>query len=153
MAVWLPRPKDSFPAILFIASGNTKEDHQKQQGYFLPDLQSVKKTGNPFKKQGFPWGHKPGLLNRHLENCKIGGCKEIRQPFTNPLPTLRQLFANPLPTFRQPFVPTPLQPLLSVQPLSCTSFFVFHYITLKFQKQIHSAMRYIVVTLKIVFRI
>ena len=33
-------------------------------------------------------------LNGRLENCKMGGCKEIRQPFANPSPTFRQPFAN-----------------------------------------------------------
>ena len=45
------------------------------------------------------WSHEPGLLNGRLENCKVGGCKETRQPFPNPSPTLCQSFANPLPTF------------------------------------------------------
>ena len=60
-------------------------------------------------------------LNGRLGNSEIGGCKEIRQPFTNPSPTLCQPFANPSPTFRQPFAnplptfsanpsPTPLFP-------------------------------------------
>ena len=55
-------------------------------------------------------------LNGRLENCKMGGCKEIRQPFANPLPTLRQPFANLSPTLCQTFLPTPLQPPLSVDP-------------------------------------
>ena len=50
-------------------------------------------------------------LNGRLENCKMGGCKEIRQPFANPLPTLCQPFANPLPTLRQPFANLFCQPL------------------------------------------
>ena len=51
-----------------------------------------------------PWSHKPVSLNGRLENCKIGGCKEIRQPFANPLPTFS---ANPSPTlsFRGPQAP------------------------------------------------
>ena len=56
------------------------------------------------------------LLNGRLENCKIGGCKEIRQPFANPSPTLCQLFANLSPTLCKPFLPTPLQPPLSMDP-------------------------------------
>ena len=50
-------------------------------------------------------------LYGRLENCKIGGCKEIRQPFANPSPTLCQPFANPLPTFCQPFANLFRQPL------------------------------------------
>ena len=53
-------------------------------------------------------------LNGCLGNSEIGGCKEIRQPFANPsptlLPTLCQPFANLSPTLCQPFLPTPLQP-------------------------------------------
>ena len=63
------------------------------------------------KSNSYPWSHKPSLLNGRLENCKIGGCKEIRQPFTNPSPTLCQPFANPSPTFRQPFANPFRQPL------------------------------------------
>ena len=69
-----------------------------------------------------PWSHKPTLLNGRFGNCKIGGCKEARQPFANSSPTLCQPFANPSPTFR-PFAnlfcqrqPTPLQAPLSVDP-------------------------------------
>ena len=60
-----------------------------------------------------PWSHKPVSLNGRLENCKMGGCKEIRQPFakTNPSPTPRQPFANLSPTFRQPFANLFCQPL------------------------------------------
>ena len=51
----------------------------------------------------YPWSHKPCLLNGRLENCKIGGCKEIRQPFANPSPTLCQPFANLSPTLANLF--------------------------------------------------
>ena len=69
-----------------------------------------------------PWSHKPMSLNGCLGNSEIGGCKEIRPPFAKPSPTLCQPFANLSPTFRQPFanlfcqpfLPTPLQPPLSV---------------------------------------
>ena len=67
-----------------------------------------------------PWSHKPSLLNGRLENCKIGGCKEIRQPFANPSQPCATLFANPSPTFRQPFcqpfLQIPLQSSVSVDP-------------------------------------
>ena len=52
-------------------------------------------------------------LNRRLGNSEIGGCKEIRQPFANPSPTLRQPLANLSPTLCQPLLPTPLQPPFS----------------------------------------
>ena len=64
-----------------------------------------------FLRQRKPWSHNPSLLNGRLENCKIGGRKEIRQPFANPSPTLCQPFANPSPTFRQPFANLFCQPL------------------------------------------
>ena len=51
------------------------------------------------------WGHKPGLLNRCLVNCEIGGCKET---CANPSPTLlRQPCANPSPTFSANPSPSP----------------------------------------------
>ena len=61
----------------------------------------------------FRWSHKPVSLNGRLKNCEIGGCKEIRQPFANPVPTLCQPFANlspftnPLPTFSANPSPAP----------------------------------------------
>ena len=55
-----------------------------------------------------PWSHNPDLLNGRLGNCKIGGCKETRQPFANLSPTLRQPFGNLLAALCQPFLPTPL---------------------------------------------
>ena len=54
--------------------------------------------------------------NGCLVNCRIGGCKETRQSFANPSPTLCQPFANLSPTLCQPFLPTPLQTPLSVEP-------------------------------------
>ena len=63
-----------------------------------------------------PWSHKPMSLNGRLGNSKIGGCKEIRQPFANPSPTPRQPFANPSPTFRQPL------PTFSASPSPTPSF-------------------------------
>ena len=52
---------------------------------------------------------KPSLLNGRLKNSKIGGCKEIRQPFANPVPTLCQPFANLFcqPLSNPPFPSTP----------------------------------------------
>ena len=28
-----------------------------------------------------PWSHKPALLDKRFGNCKVGGCKTLRQPF------------------------------------------------------------------------
>ena len=58
-------------------------------------------------KKTLSWSHKPMSLNGRLGNSEIGGCKEIRQPFANPSPTLRQPSANPSPTFSANPSPTP----------------------------------------------
>ena len=55
-------------------------------------------------------------LNGRLENCKIGGCKEIRQPFANPSPTPCQPFANLSPTLCQPFCQPLSKPLFPWTP-------------------------------------
>ena len=68
-------------------------------------IASPRAVNAPPNVRGTPWRHKPALLNGRFGNCKIGGCKETRQPF-----------ANLSPTLRQPFLPTPLQAPLSVDP-------------------------------------
>ena len=61
-----------------------------------------------------PRSHKPGLLNGRLGTFKVGRCKETRQPFANPSPTLCRPFPNLSRTLCQAFLPTPPKAPLSV---------------------------------------